>query len=215
MKTCELLKKSSIAKKQVVALTGLALVGFLFTHLAGNFLMFKGAEAFDGYAEFLEHHPLIIPAEIGLAAFFLVHIVTGLKVFMENRAARPERYEVEASTTGLPYAARWMGYSGSLTLVFLVVHITTFKFMGPEGEGESLFSWVMFCFRNPIYSLFYVGTMVFLAIHLAHGIKSAFQTLGMNHPRLTPLIEKGGVAVALALTAGFASLPIWALTRGG
>ncbi|MBI3297658.1 MAG: succinate dehydrogenase cytochrome b subunit [Elusimicrobia bacterium] len=215
MNTCDRLKNSSIGKKQVVALTGLALVGFLVSHLAGNFLMFKSAEAFDTYAEFLEHHPLIIPAEIGLAAFFLVHIVVGLKVFVENRRARPTRYEVESSTSGQPYAARWMGYTGSLTLIFLIVHITTFKFLGPEGEGASLFSWVMFCFRNPLYSLGYVGAMVFLAIHLAHGIKSAFQTLGVSHPQLTPLIEKGGVVIALALTAGFASLPIWALTRGG
>ena len=77
MKPCERLKSTSIAKKQLVALSGLALVGFLFTHLAGNFLMLKGAEAFDHYAEFLAHHPLIIPAEIGLAAVFLFRIPVG------------------------------------------------------------------------------------------------------------------------------------------
>lgn len=216
MKPCERIRKTSVGKKQVVALTGLALVGFLAAHLAGNFLMYKGAQAFDSYAEFLEHQTLLPLAELGLLSFFLVHIVWGLKVFIENRRARPQRYEVEASTDAWPYAARWMGYSGVLTLVFLVVHVATFKFMAPEeGPHESIFAWVMFNFKNPLYSFFYVGCMVSLAIHLSHGIKSAFQTLGVNDPRLTPFIERAGVAVALALTAGFASLPIWALTKGG
>lgn len=215
MKPCERLKSTSIAKKQFVALTGLALVGFLCTHLAGNFLMFKGKGAFDGYAEFLEHHPLIIPAEIGLAAFFLAHIVWGLWVTLENVRARPQRYEADAGTEDRSWGARTMRYTGSMTLIFLAVHITTFKFMGPEeGEG-SLWEWVMFNFRHPLYMGFYVLAMVALGTHLGHGIKSAFQTLGLSHPRYTPVIEKAGFALALALAAGFGSLPVWAFVRGG
>jgi succinate dehydrogenase / fumarate reductase cytochrome b subunit len=215
MKPCERLKSTSIAKKQFVALTGLALVGFLCTHLAGNFLMFKGKEAFDSYASFLSHHPLIIPAEIGLAAVFLAHIVWGLWVTLDNVRARPSRYEVDGSTEHRSWGARTMRYTGSMTLIFLVVHITTFKFWGPgTGEG-SLWEWVVFNFQHPLYMGFYLLAMVALGTHLGHGIKSAFQTLGVSHPRYTPLIEKAGFAMALALAAGFGSIPVWAFVRGG
>mgnify|MGYP001569987272 CR=1 FL=1 len=215
MKPCERLKTTSIAKKQVVALTGLALVGFLLTHLAGNFLMLKSKDAFDSYAAFLAGHPLIIPAEIGLAAFFLAHIVWGLRVTWENVRARPSRYDVDGSTEHRTWGAKTMRYTGSMTLIFLVVHITTFKFMGPEeGEG-SLWEWVMFNFRHPLYMGFYVMALVALGLHMSHGIKSAFQTLGLAHPRYTPLIEKAGFALPLALAAGFGTLPVWAFVRGG
>lgn len=216
MKPCERLKNTSIAKKQLVALTGLALVGFLITHLAGNFLMLKSKDAFDSYASFLAHHPLIIPAEIGLAAFFLAHIVWGLKVSLENARAKPVRYEVDGSTEHRSWGARTMKYTGAMTLIFLVVHIATFKFMGPEeGEGGSLWEWVVFNFQNPAYMGFYLLAMVALGTHLSHGVKSAFQTLGVSHPRWTPLIEKAAFALALALAAGFGSLPVWAFVRGG
>lgn len=215
MKPCERLKTTSIAKKQVVALTGLALVGFLLTHLAGNLLMIKSKDAFDTYAAFLAGHPLIIPAEIGLAAFFLAHIVWGLRVTWENVRARPSRYDVDGSTEHRSWGAKTMRYTGSMTLIFLVVHIVTFKFWGPKpGEG-SLWEWVVFNFQHPVYMGFYLLAMVALGTHMGHGIKSAFQTLGLSHPRYTPLIEKAGFALALALAAGFGSLPVWAFVRGG
>lgn len=215
MKPSERLTSTSIAKKQFVALTGLALVGFLFTHLAGNFLMFKGRDAFDSYADFLVNHPLIIPAEIGLALFFIGHIVWGLWVTVDNVRARPSRYDVDGSTEHRSWGAKTMRYTGSMTLIFLAVHITTFKFMGPgKGEG-SLWEWVMFNFQHPLYMGFYLLAMVALGTHLGHGVKSAFQTLGISHPRYTPLIEKAGFALALALAAGFGSLPVWAFVRGG
>ena len=215
MNPCERLRTTSIAKKQLVALTGLALVGFLFTHLAGNLLMYKGAKAFDSYAEFLESQPLLPLAEAGLAVVFLAHIFLGLKVTLENWRARPTRYEVEATAGGRTPGSSTMRYSGTMTLVFLVVHITTFKILRPEGPGESLWGWILFNFKHPVYMAFYVLAMVSLGLHMSHGIKSAFQTLGLQHPRYTPFIERAGLAVSLALAAGFGSLPVWAFMRGG
>ena len=215
MNPCERLRTTSIAKKQLVALTGLALVGFLFTHLAGNLLMYKGAKAFDSYAEFLESQPLLPLAEAGLAVVFLAHIFLGLKVTLENWRARPMRYEVSASAGGRTPGSATMRYSGAMTLVFLIVHIITFKIMAPEGPDASLWGWVMFNFHHPLYMAFYVLAMVSLGLHMSHGIKSAFQTLGLEHPRYTPFIERAGLAVSLALAAGFGSLPVWAFMRGG
>lgn len=203
---------SSIGKKQLVAVSGLLLVGFLFTHLAGNLAMYGGQAKFDGYAEFLEHQPWLVPAELALAALFLLHVAWGLRVSWENLRARPERYAAAVALGGRTWGSATMKYTGLMTLVFLCVHIWTFKLGQPEGR--SLFDWVLFHFRKPWYAGFYVLAMITLGLHLSHGVKSAFQTLGVNHPRYTPAIEAAGVLVAAALAAGFGSLPVWGFLRG-
>lgn len=204
---------SSIGKKQAVALSGLLLIGFLFSHLAGNLLMLKSREAFDGYAEFLEHHPLLIPAEIILALIFLSHIVLGLKVSLDNRMARPEGYASQVSSGGRTLGSSTMKYTGLMTLVFLCVHIWTFKLGHPEGS--SLWEWVVYNFQTPWYMGFYLLAIIFLGVHLSHGVKSAFQTFGFNHPVYTPWIDRAGVALAVLLAAGFGVLPLWGFLRGG
>ncbi|MDE2292042.1 MAG: succinate dehydrogenase cytochrome b subunit [Elusimicrobia bacterium] len=214
MKACERVRRTSIAKKQVVALTGLALVFFLFTHLAGNLQMLKGAKAFDDYAAFLASQgPLLWLAEAGLALVFLVHIVWGLTVTLQNVRARPVAYAVTTTAGGRTAGSATMRYSGSILLVFLVVHIVTFKLMGPETGHGSLFQWVTFNFKHPAYMGFYLAAMLFLLLHLSHGIQSAFQTLGVNHPRYTPYIRCAGWLVALILAGGFGALPVWAYLR--
>jgi len=205
---------TSIGRKQLVAITGLLLCGFLVTHLAGNFLMFQGPRAFDSYAEFLEHHPLLAPAEAGLAVLFLIHILIGLKLSWENRAARPERYAVCACAGGRTAGSATMKYTGLFTLVFLIAHIVTFKLQSPEGA--SLFGWVMSWFQSLAYALFYVIAMVFLGLHLSHGVHSALHTLGIDHPKYTPALRGLGRAFAAAMAVGFGMLPVWAhFLRGG
>ncbi len=203
---------SSIGRKQVVALTGLLLVGFLGSHLAGNLLMLFGPEAFDSYAQFLTAHPLLIPAEIGLGTLFLAHIVWGLTVSYQNRAARPERYEVNEDEGGRTPGSATMKYTGLMTLIFLLVHIYTMKIQHPAGT--SLWSHAVNWFEVAPYTLFYLLAMVGLGLHLSHGIKSACQTFGISHPRYTPMIEVIGFALSIAFGIGFGILPIWSLTVG-
>jgi succinate dehydrogenase / fumarate reductase, cytochrome b subunit len=200
------LLSTSIGKKQLVALTGLLLCGFLVTHLAGNLVMLKSSEEFEHYAEFLAKHPLLIPAEIMLAALFLAHIAWGLKVSWENRNARPERYDGYRSLGGRSLGSSTMKYTGLMTLVFLLVHVTTFKLQFP---GDSLFAWIMEWFQKPLYAGFYVLAMLFLGVHLSHGVQSAFQTFGVNHPKYTPAIRATSVLFAVMMAAGFGILPIW------
>ncbi|MFH1726316.1 MAG: succinate dehydrogenase cytochrome b subunit [Elusimicrobiota bacterium] len=213
MRLLKLFLGSSIGKKQLVALTGLMLIGFLMAHLSGNLLMLKAPELFDEYAEFLTHHPLLIPAEIALAAIFLGHIILGLTVTVENFLARPERYAVNASAGGRTLGSSTMAYTGLLTLVFLGIHVFTLKLQLPEGA--SLFAWVIEHFRIPVYMGFYVLAMVSLGVHLSHGVRSALQTFGVDHPTYTPVIEKVTLAFAVVLAAGFGALPLWGFFRGG
>ncbi|MCJ8345541.1 hypothetical protein MJH12_08370 [bacterium] len=101
---------SSIGKKQLMAVTGLGLYGFLVTHLMGNFLLFLGAEKFNTYGHMLITNPMIIPMEIGLLSLFVVHIVLALTTAKQNMAARPVSYET-------PLCRKYTGYISKFMMV--------------------------------------------------------------------------------------------------
>lgn len=208
---CEL-SRSSIGKKAMVGLAGLLLCGFLVTHLAGNLFLFKGEAAFNHYAQVLEENPLLPPAEIVLAALFILHIIGSVLVTWQNKRARPVAYAMKESKQCCHLSATTMIVTGTLVLAFLVIHLKTFKF-GDDSQG--LFRLVMTAFKNPFYSGFYVLAMGGLAFHLAHGFQSGFQTLGLNHPKYTPWIKAAGYAFAALISLGFAILPVWAYVKGG
>lgn len=207
--------ESSIGKKIMVASAGLLLCGFLVTHLAGNLFMFVGGEAFNHYAEVLEHNPLLPVAEIGLVALFLIHIVLSIRATLANRAARPEGYQVYKGKGARTPGSRTMAVTGTLILAFIIVHVATFKFeVGGlkgqlAGQEENLFAHVTGWFANPWYAAFYVLAVGGVGLHLSHGVQSALQTFGVNHPRYTPLLKIAGLAFAVLIFLGFASLPVY------
>lgn len=206
--------ESSIGRKVVVGLAGLLLCGFLVVHLAGNLFLFVGQPAFNHYAELLSKNELLPLAELGLFVLFFLHITVSLRLRYQNKQARPVGYESAQSKGGRSAGSRTMTWTALLVLAFLLVHIKTFRFGDDSGEG-GLYHLVMTWFANPLYAGFYVVAMIGLGLHLSHGIQSAFQTLGLNHPRYTPLIRKLGPAFALLVCGGFAAIPIWALCVGG
>ncbi|MBI5630927.1 MAG: succinate dehydrogenase cytochrome b subunit [Elusimicrobia bacterium] len=202
---------SSIGRKFLVALAGLLLCGFLVAHLAGNLLLLVGEESFNHYAAKLEKNPALLPAEIALAGLFLLHITISLKLRWENALARPAAYAVEQGKGARTWGSRTMGYTAGLILLFLAVHIWTFKYGDKPG---GLYKLVMSSFGRPAYSLFYVAAMLGLGLHLSHGFQSAFKTLGIEHPKYSPLIKAAGIAFALSVALGFAFLPAWAFMMG-
>ncbi len=207
--------ESSIGKKIMVAAAGVLLCGFLVAHLAGNLLMFVGGTTFNQYAEALEHNPLLPLAEGGLVALFLVHIFLSIRATLANRAARPEGYQVYTGKGARTPGSRTMAVTGTLILVFVIIHVATFKYdIGGlkgqiEGQEESLFAHVLGWFANPFYSIFYVLAVGGVGLHLSHGVQSAIQTFGISHPRYTPLLKKAGLAFAFLIFVGFASLPVY------
>ena len=172
--------QSSIGKKLWVASAGLLLCGFLITHLAGNLFLFAGEGAFNHYATTLESMPFLPVAELILAALFLIHIFVSITVTYQNKQARPVAYEMKRSKKEGALSSTTMIISGTLLLIFLIIHIKTFKF-GDAGDG--LFKLVTKSFGNLYYSLFYVVAMGALGLHLSHGVQSAFQTFGVNQDR--------------------------------
>ena len=208
------MKLSSILTKVLMAVTGLLWFGFLIAHLSGNFLLFKGQDAFDGYADFLHSTGgLLYLAEAGLILFFVIHFVSGIRAWRRNRKARPSRYAVSATEGEATLFSRTMVFGGFLIAIFMVTHVYWFKFATPDGM--SLFSWVIETFQNPLAVAWYLLALVFLGMHLSHGLASAFQTLGLLKPHWRPHLKKVGVAVAWLLTLGFMSLPVWAFFNAG
>ena len=215
--TCRALDflESSIGKKIMVALAGLLLCGFLITHLAGNLFLFVGATQFNKYAEFLEGQALLPLAEAVLFVLFLVHIVLSVRARMANMAARPIGYQVSADKGARTPGSRTMAVGGSLILLFLIVHVGTIKYHLGGLRGDTLYAHVTGWFSNPLYAGFYVLAMIALGLHLSHGVQSAFQTLGINHPRYTPAIKKLSLAFGVVIALGFAVMPIYFCFIGG
>jgi succinate dehydrogenase / fumarate reductase cytochrome b subunit len=212
---------SSIGRKFITGITGLLLVGFLVVHLIGNTLLLVGADAFNHYAHFLEtamHGGLMIGAEIGLLAVIGFHIVAAFKVQLSKRRARTTQYAETAFAGGnskKSISSLNMIITGSVLLIFLVLHIIHFKY-GPKEmihvhdgtEIKDLYGLVVHEFKNPLMVVLYMAVMVMLGSHLKHGIWSAFQSIGATRKSTLPVITAVGIAVAIILAIGFLLIPL-------
>lgn len=199
---------SSIGKKLMMAVTGLAFCGFLAAHLAGNLTIYGGQDAFNSYAAGLHAlGPLLTVAELGLLTFGLVHVITGLSLFLGNLKARPVRYAVNHSAGGRSIGSATMPYTGLVLLAFVIFHLINFTFV--DKTDTTIFSIVSEAFSNTGYVMIYILAMVAVAIHVSHGLWSAFQTIGANHPKYMPLIRTASIAFAVVVGMGFGFLPIY------
>lgn len=212
---------SSVGKKIITGLTGLGLIGFAVGHLAGNLLLLNpDPEPFNRYAHTLESlGVLLYVIEAGLTLFFLLHAYNGIMIYINKKKARPQDYGVYKTQGGKSkqtISSRSMAITGSIILIFLVLHLLHFKF-GPhytttiEGLGEvrDLYKTVIEYFQGPLNVAFYVAVMLLLGIHLRHGFWSAFQSLGAMKPRWSNMIYSIGLVVAIVLSVGFLILPIY------
>jgi succinate dehydrogenase / fumarate reductase cytochrome b subunit len=212
---------SSVGTKLLIGLTGLALFVYMVLHLAGNALIFLGAEAFNEYSHRLISNPLIVPIEIGLLLVFLLHIYKAGTMWMHNKAARPVGYEKKeraGHTSRKSLASSTMIASGILILIFVIVHVKQFKFgtfylvRGSESVRD-LYRTEIEVFQQPLWVAFYVIATLLVGLHLRHGFASAFQSLGLDHPRYTRRLTTGGIVFALVIGLGLAIIPIWVYFR--
>lgn len=203
---------SSVGKKSLMAVTGCGLALFLMVHLAGNATAFWGRAAFDKYAARLHSFGVIVHVfEVVLLAFFLTHITTGIILYVENLRARPQRYAI-SKKEGRSLATRLMPYTGLLILVFLVIHLSNFRFSEttlPVAEAVRLL------LHRPGFALFYMVALVGVGFHICHGLWSLLQSLGINHPKYNLFFEKGAVTVAVVVAALFFMIPLLALLSNG
>ena len=218
--------KSQVGRKILTGITGLGLVIFTVFHLIGNLKLFGDATAFNKYTYFLESLGWILYAlEIGLAVCFLLHAYIGISIWWNRRKNRPEGYE-KYQTKGGPshntWASRSMALTGTVLLVFLVIHLINFKFADtamvqlPGGEmGRDLKALVIDKFQDPLYAFGYTAVMILLGFHLKHGFWSAFTSLTMKHKKYSGVIYSIGIVVAILLAVGFLFIPLYIYFTGG
>lgn len=214
---------TSIGSKTVMAITGLFLFLFVLAHMIGNLQVFAGPAKLNAYAKTLQDlGPLLWVMRIGLLSIFLAHLAAAFSIWRANRAARPVAY-VSAKPQITTYAARTMVFSGLVVLAFVVYHLAhfTFGWVAPgyahltDSLGRhDVYSMVVLGFRVPAIAISYVVAQAVLATHLSHGLSSAFQTLGVTHPRLAFLKAGFGKAVAAIVFVGNVSMPLAALFGG-
>ena len=220
--------KSSLGKKYIMAVTGFVLFLFVIGHLAGNLQLFLGQEAINRYGYFLQSNPeLIWPARLTLLLMVGLHIWSGTKISLENRAARPVGYAVY-QPVGSSYASRTMLVSGSIVFVFIVYHLLHYtavvqylNFTGQDfaafmeklpgqvpPERHDIFKMMVVGFSNVWVSAFYVLGLALLCLHLSHGASSMFQSLGWKNEAYRPFLDNAARVVAVAIFIGYTAIPV-------
>jgi succinate dehydrogenase / fumarate reductase, cytochrome b subunit len=215
---------SSVGKKFVMGFTGLLLCVFLVTHLAGNLLLYAGADAYNKYAHALHSQPaLLAVVEVILYALFVIHILLAFTLTQQNQSSRGQGYAMKRSkldaaphTTSSPvHPEAWMFTSGAIVLFFLIVHMMQFTWQDwpwfTTPAGEEPFDKAIRILTDKFTAVVYVVGVIILGVHLWHGFASAFQSLGITHPRYSALIKWLGVIFAIVIAVGFASFVFFAL----
>lgn len=213
---------SSLGRKVIMSLTGLFLSTFLIVHMAGNLQLFKGdnGRAFNEYTYFMTHNPLILTVSYLLYTSILVHALMSIVLTRHNRDSRPVQYAYTRPEANSPWSSRNMGILGTILLVFIVLHMKTFWYEMHFGsvpmaeydgkQYKDLYAVVKEAFSQWWYVLLYVVSMVAVGFHLAHGFQSGFQSLGIRHPKYTPIIENvGRYFFAIIIPAAFAAMPVY------
>jgi succinate dehydrogenase / fumarate reductase cytochrome b subunit len=206
--------QSSIGKKLVMGITGLFLITFLIVHVGCNSCIFvnDGGVLFNKVAHFMAHNILIRIMEVVLFAGIFIHMIQALILTLHNNKARPVKYAVTDGKANSKWYSRSMGVLGSLLLIFFVVHWANFwiptKVAVFTGTEHDTFAHMKEVFANPVFVAIYMVGVISLCYHLLHGFPSAFQTLGLNHRKYTPLIKKIGTIFSIVVCLLFAAMPI-------
>ena len=186
--------QSSIGKKVLMATTGILLSFFLVMHLIGNLTLFGGAEMFNSYVIKLSSmKPVVRFSEVILTLIFLAHIINGFNLTRKNKLAKPIGYELNTNVTS-SFFSRNMGLSGSIVLIFLIIHLATFWRTFQQSHGVDLDYYHIVTassigFGNPLITAIYIFAIILLGFHLQHGFQSAFQTFGIINSKYKSIIN--------------------------
>ena len=216
------LYKTTIGKKIVIALSGLILYGFVFSHMLGNLKAFAGFGAngvhkLDIYAVFLRvmgknflgYGTVLWIARGVLLVAVVAHVVTVIQLQILNKKSRPKdykKYRYQASS----WASRFMFYGGIILALFIIVHLLhiTFGYYVKDWVEGHVYANIYAAFKNPIAVSFYMVAMAALSFHLYHGVWSMFQTLGLVSPDRNSIFRVVAIFSAVIIALGFISVPL-------
>ena len=214
--------RSSLGKKYIMALTGCALFGFVIAHLLGNLQIFLAPENINRYGQFLQTTPeLLWPARMALIVLAVVHIVASAQLSTENRRARSSPY-AECHMVAASYASRTMMMSGLIVAVFVIYHLLhftiqvpginftgqDFRLMHDAKARHDIYQMMVLGFKQPLVSGFYILGMALLCLHLSHGVRSMFQSMGWKNKYYGRFLDPAARGAALLIFLGYCSIPV-------
>jgi succinate dehydrogenase cytochrome b subunit len=213
---------SAVGKKWVMALSGIALLGFVLGHMVGNLKLYLGAAHLNQYAEWLRTFgEPVLPrtvvlwiVRVGLIAAFALHIVAAAQLTRMNQRARPVRYQAPRDYVAANFASRTMRWTGVIIALFVIFHLMdlTWGQANPDFVRGNVYDNVIASFERVPVAIVYIVANVALAIHIFHGAWSMFQSLGWNNPRFNPWRRSFAIAFALVIGIGNVSMPLLVVT---
>lgn len=220
---------SAIGKKIVMGLTGLFLISFLVVHVGLNACIFADlsflnpsddGEMFNRAAHFMGSTVVTRLLEIVLFAGFILHIIQGWQLELQNRRRRGQGYAVDLGNRGSKWYSRSMGLLGTLLFLFLIIHISAFWWpsrvshdlepvsYGNGVEMHNLYLRMYEVFQNPLIVVLYIVACASLLFHLMHGFQSAFRTMGVHNKKYLTLLKSVGYGFSIIVSVLFALMPI-------
>ena len=202
--------ESTIGKKAIMAVTGLILFGFLIAHMLGNLQIYLGREVMNHYAETLHGNPALLwTVRTILLVSVILHIWASIQLSMLKSEARPVAY-VKRANVSSSWASRSMMLSGPIIAAFVIFHLLhlTTGTIHPQFVELHAYENLVTGFLVVPFAIAYIVVMILIGFHLSHGIWSMFQSMGLSHPRYTPMIKKFAAVFSWILIAGFISVPV-------
>jgi succinate dehydrogenase / fumarate reductase cytochrome b subunit len=213
--------RSTIGKKQFVAVTGVILVGYLILHMLGNLNSVFGPGSdqarVDWYAHWLRdvgepllpHSAILWIVRAILLSALVIHVTGIAQLTKRNKEARPVKYP--AKRLGRSIEATAMLLTGALLLAFIVFHVMQFTTLSidvtPVKEG-AVYSNLYYAFQKWYFVVIYLAALILVGMHLRHGVWSFFQTLGLDNPSRNPKLRHGTTAFVIVLVIGFGAIPV-------
>lgn len=200
---------SSVGKKVTMALTGFVVFGFVLVHLSGNLQIFQGPEKLNSYAGFLQGlGPILWVFRLVLLVCAVLHMVAAAQITLTSWRARPARYKVYRYRQS-NYAARTMRWGGPIIALFVIYHLLHFTFGSIHPAfTPNVYNNVVLGFQNPWISAVYVTAIVFLSLHLYHGLWSMFQSTGAAHKKWNRWRRGFAAVFAIAVGAAGVAVPV-------
>ena len=222
------LYSTAVGKKYAMAISGIAMMGFVLFHMIGNLKMYQGRDDLNNYAHFLQTllYPLAPKGAVlwilrsGLIAMLLLHVHAAWSLTVLNRRARPVRYQSARDYQIATFASRTMRLSGLVVAAFLVWHLADLTFgtvndhvgtMVDSGHGEQVkdvYGSVVASFERTPVAIFYIAANLLLGLHLFHGAWSLFQSIGWNNPRFNRWRRSFAAGFAGVVVLGNVSFPV-------
>ena len=216
------LLNSSVGKKVIMSVSGIALVLFLLFHMSMNLVAIFSGEAYNAICEFLGANWYALVATAGLAALVIVHFVYAIILTLQNKKARGgQAYAYTVKPKNVEWASQNMFVLGVIVILGMGLHLYNFwanmqlvevmHMMGAHVDATYAADGVYHIkqtFSCPVYTGLYLVWLVALWFHLTHGFWSALQTLGWNNQVWFERWRCIGNVIVTLIVAGFAAVAV-------